>query len=297
MSFVLIHLILLSYSNINLFNFPRPHTYHINAEGNFLAGNKDTDLSYNDISLAYLTIPKKLIDNGIDLPFKYDYTITPCMRFGKLTNLSVSNTIDFSNLHAFNKSQFTTWKYRIDGNQLKLTFGAEVFDTFETYKVDALVLEFYDLWGFAGSLEITNKKSYNGVFTKIISLNWFIPAFVNNYGVELKDARNYTLLGCQELEIPGKSNFGCEDGQLNLAKVLELTLNDGTKTPLTVASGIAKCYSPEDLIGKSVIVVANLAPRTLCGVESHGMILAGEITEDDIKVAFVDGLPAGTQLS
>lgn len=80
-------------------------------------------------------------------------------------------------------------------------------------------------------------------------------------------------------------------------KLLELTLNDGTKTPRTVASGIAKWYKPEDLVGKKVIVVANLAPRTLCGVESHGMILAGEITEDDVKVAFVDGLPAGTQLS
>ncbi len=80
-------------------------------------------------------------------------------------------------------------------------------------------------------------------------------------------------------------------------KLLELTLNDGTKEPRTVASGIAKWYKSEELIGKKVIVVANLAPRTLCGVESHGMILAGEITEDDIKVAFVDGLPAGTQLS
>ncbi len=80
-------------------------------------------------------------------------------------------------------------------------------------------------------------------------------------------------------------------------KLLELTLDDGTKEPRTVASGIAKWYKPEDLIGKSVIVVANLAPRTLCGVESHGMILAGEITEEDIKVAFVEGLPAGTQLS
>ena len=80
-------------------------------------------------------------------------------------------------------------------------------------------------------------------------------------------------------------------------KLLELTLDDGTKKPRTVASGIAKWYKPEDLIGKHVIVVANLAPRTLCGVESHGMILAGDISEDDVKVAFVEGLPAGTQLS
>ncbi len=79
-------------------------------------------------------------------------------------------------------------------------------------------------------------------------------------------------------------------------KLLELTLDDGTDTPRTVASGIAKWYKPEDLIGKSVLVVANLAPRTLCGVESHGMILAGEISEEDVKVVFVEGLPAGTQL-
>jgi hypothetical protein len=52
-----------------------------------------------------------------------------------------------------------------------LTFGAEVFDTYENDKVDGLVLEFYDLRGFAGSIEITDKKAYSGLFTKIISLN------------------------------------------------------------------------------------------------------------------------------
>ena len=66
-------------------------------------------------------------------------------------------------------------------------------------------------------------------------------------------------------------------------KLLELTLNDGTKTPRTVASGIAKWYKPEDLIGKKVIVVANLAPRTLCGVESHGMLLASDYTENGVE--------------
>ncbi len=48
-----------------------------------------------------------------------------------------------------------------------------------------------------------------------------------DYGVPLHDARDYATLGCQEIEIPGKSNFGCEDGVFNLAKVLELTLNHG----------------------------------------------------------------------
>ena len=70
--------------------------------------------------------------------------------------------------------------------------------------------------------------------------------------------------------------------------------------PDTIDTGAVKLnknrYKPEDLIGKSVVIVANLKPRTLCGVESKGMVLAGEITEDDIKVLFVDGMPAGTML-
>jgi len=47
------------------------------------------------------------------------------------------------------------------------------------------------------------------------------------YGVPLEDARNYSILGCQEIEIPGKSNFGCEDGVINLAKLFELALYNG----------------------------------------------------------------------
>lgn len=79
-------------------------------------------------------------------------------------------------------------------------------------------------------------------------------------------------------------------------KLLKLTLDDGTDTPRTVASGIAKWYKPEDLIGKKVILVANLKPAVLCGVESSGMILAADCAEDDVKVIFVDGMPAGARI-
>ncbi|MBQ3136052.1 MAG: methionine--tRNA ligase [Clostridia bacterium] len=79
-------------------------------------------------------------------------------------------------------------------------------------------------------------------------------------------------------------------------KLLKLTLNDGTGTPRTVASGIAKWYKPEDLIGKSIIVVSNLKPAVLCGVESQGMILAADCSEDDVKVIFVDGIPEGSKV-
>lgn len=46
-------------------------------------------------------------------------------------------------------------------------------------------------------------------------------------GVPIEDARDYSELGCQEIEIPGKSNFGCEDGVFSLPKVLEYTMHDG----------------------------------------------------------------------
>ena len=76
-------------------------------------------------------------------------------------------------------------------------------------------------------------------------------------------------------------------------KLLKLTLDDGSGTPRTVASGIAQWYKPEDLIGHKVVLVANLKPAVLCGVESQGMILAADCAKDDVKVLFVDNMPAG----
>lgn len=79
-------------------------------------------------------------------------------------------------------------------------------------------------------------------------------------------------------------------------KLLKLTLDDGSGTPRTVASGIAKYYSPDELIGHTVIVVANLKPAKLCGVESNGMILAADCDKDDVKVLFIDNVPAGSKI-
>jgi methionyl-tRNA synthetase len=79
-------------------------------------------------------------------------------------------------------------------------------------------------------------------------------------------------------------------------KLLCLTLDDGSGVPRTVASGIAQWYAPEDLVGKSVVLVANLKPAVLCGIESQGMILAADCAENDVKVVFVDGMPAGAKI-
>ena len=78
-------------------------------------------------------------------------------------------------------------------------------------------------------------------------------------------------------------------------KLLKLMVNDGTAESRQIVSGIAPWYKPEDLIGKNVIIVANLKPAKLCGEMSNGMLLAGDVNDNDVKVVFVD-LPAGTQL-
>lgn len=78
-------------------------------------------------------------------------------------------------------------------------------------------------------------------------------------------------------------------------KLLKLTLDDGL-SGRTVASGIAPWYKPEELVGKTVAVVSNLKPTTLCGVESQGMILAADAGENEVKVVFLDGVPAGSKI-
>ena len=129
--------------------------------------------------------------------------------------------------------------------------------------------------------------------------------------VEAKNAPKPAQESAPKKDIPGLAQITIEDFakvELTVAevtacepikrakKLLKLTLNDGTGTPRTVASGIAKWYKPEDLVGRSVVVVSNLKPATLCGVESQGMILAADAAEDDVRVIFVDGVPAGAKI-
>jgi len=66
-------------------------------------------------------------------------------------------------------------------------------------------------------------------------------------------------------------------------KLLKLTVEVGAETR-TVVSGIKQWYTPDDLVGKTVVLVANLKPVTLCGVESHGMILcASDATDENLS--------------
>jgi len=77
-------------------------------------------------------------------------------------------------------------------------------------------------------------------------------------------------------------------------KLLVSKINLGKETR-QIVSGIADYYSPEEFVGKKVIVVANLKPAKLRGVESQGMVLAGE-TKDLLEVINVENLPNGTKV-
>ena len=79
-------------------------------------------------------------------------------------------------------------------------------------------------------------------------------------------------------------------------KLLKLQLNVGAETR-QVVSGIAKQYSPEDMVGKKVILITNLQPAVLRGVESQGMILAATKGKKLVLVTVDGDIPAGAQIS
>jgi len=59
------------------------------------------------------------------------------------------------------------------------------------------------------------------------------------------------------------------------AKLLKLTVDAGEAAPRTILAGLAEAYEPEAMVGRTIVIVANLAPRKMMGMESNGMVLAG----------------------
>ena len=83
------------------------------------------------------------------------------------------------------------------------------------------------------------------------------------------DIRVGTILECQKVP--------------KADKLLQFKINDGLETR-TIVSGIAKHYQPEELVGKQVCFIANLAPRKLKGIVSEGMILSAENNDGSLAV-------------
>ena len=88
-----------------------------------------------------------------------------------------------------------------------------------------------------------------------------------------------------KVELRAAKILACEPVKKS-KKLLKLTLDDGEGE-----------RTPDELVGKTIVLVANLKPAKLCGVESNGMILAADCGEDDVKVLFLDdSIPAGSRI-
>ena len=85
-------------------------------------------------------------------------------------------------------------------------------------------------------------------------------------------------------------------------KLLQFTLDDGTGTDRTILSGIHAYYEPEELVGKTLIAITNLAPRKMMGIESCGMLLSAvnnlkDSEDEELHLIMVDNhIPAGAKL-
>jgi NADH-quinone oxidoreductase subunit L len=79
-------------------------------------------------------------------------------------------------------------------------------------------------------------------------------------------------------------------------KLLKLKVDAGDPEPRTILAGIAESYEPEALVGKSIVIVANLAPRKMMGLESQGMVLAASPDGGKAFVLSSDPAPPGTRV-
>ena len=90
----------------------------------------------------------------------------------------------------------------------------------------------------------------------------------------------------EKLDIRVGKVLACEKVKKS-KKLLKFSIDDGSGKERTILSGIAIHYEPEELVGKNVLFVANLAPRQMMGMESCGMILSAENFDGSLSVTSV----------
>ena len=78
-------------------------------------------------------------------------------------------------------------------------------------------------------------------------------------------------------------------------KLMKLTVSTGDEER-TIVAGIATKYTPEELVGRKIVIVANLQPAKLMGVESNGMVLAASLDGEPSLLSVDAGVPAGTKV-
>lgn len=83
--------------------------------------------------------------------------------------------------------------------------------------------------------------------------------------------------------IPGKS------------KIVKGVVDLGDEKRVVIIGG-AEFYQPEDLVGKKVIIIANLEPKKLAGIESNAMLLAADVNEKPYWLTVIEDVPLGTKI-
>ena len=83
----------------------------------------------------------------------------------------------------------------------------------------------------------------------------------------------------------------------NADRLYVVTIDDGSETERTICAGLKQYYQAEEMVGKTVVFVANLAPRPLRGVTSEGMMLAADDGKDGVRLVTIDGdIATGSQV-
>lgn len=127
------------------------------------------------------TVKKKELDkNTKDAEYHIDYTVCPCMPYGVLDHLAISNTIDF-NKNQDGSVNLDTWKYYVNADSITLNYGLTTnLKEDENEVVEKVVMEFYDNQGLSASYEIKNQDTFDAKFTEYIELD--------------KESSNYKIL-------------------------------------------------------------------------------------------------------
>lgn len=121
------------------------------------------------------------------------------------------------------------------------------------------------------------------------------PAKTIREDEDLDKANVITIDQFAEVKLRSGEITACEKVKKS-KKLLKLTVDDG-RQGRQIVSGIAQWYAPEDLVGRKIVFVANLAPAKLCGELSEGMILACDAGENDVRVLFLDkDVPNGSTI-
>lgn len=127
------------------------------------------------------TVKKNELDkNNKDADYYINYTVCPCMPYGVLDHLAISNTIDF-NKNQDGSVNLDTWKYYVNADSITLNYGLTTnLKEDENEVVEKVVMEFYDNQGLSASYEIKNQDTFDAKFTEYIELD--------------KESSNYKIL-------------------------------------------------------------------------------------------------------